>query len=245
MLSTTAQGSVPCRMATQHVGCVQRTATGILWCVARTLPILVVLGSVLCGTEASGHALNVYASVQGQTIRGEVYFRGRVPAQDAKVEMFDPAGEKLGQTTTDEQGKFSWEVRFRCDHRLVANAGSGHGAEYTVEAAELPDDLPPRGGLPNAAKPPDPPPAATPASPTPPGAPPGAPPAATADHARLQAMIESAVGKQIDPLRKEISRYQEKIRFADVVGGIGYILGVTGLVFYFLGVRKKGRRTSE
>jgi len=191
-----------------------------------------VLAWLACGSDAFGHMLYVFAQVEGKTIRGEVYFRGRVPARGAKVEVLDPQGGKLGQATTDEKGAFTYTVRFRCDHRLVADTGGGHAAAYLVEAAELPDDLPPRPGGPGAA-----------ASHQHRAAAPDSPRASpnTPDDARLKEIIEAAVGRQIAPLRRELQRREDRLRITDLLGGIGYIVGITGLLFYFMAVRRQAR----
>ena len=33
------------------------------------------------------------------------------------------------------------------------------------------------------------------------------------------------------------------MRLQDIVGGVGYILGITGMLFYFLGIRRKETST--
>jgi len=151
-----------------------------------------------------------------------------VPARQAKVEALDPQGQKLGDTTTDDQGAFTYEARFCCDHRLVAKTSEGHAAECMVTAAELPRDLPTRDGVPANAPPVA---AANPPQPS----------ADAPDDARLKKLIEQAVARQVAPLQRELREYRDRTRFTDVVGGIGYILGITGILFYLLGVRKKGR----
>jgi nickel transport protein len=202
-----------------------------------TLPALIALLILLRGTPAFAHKVNVFATVEGRTIRGEVYFRGGAAAQNAKVEVLDPAGEKLAEATTDQQGKFSLEARYRCNYRLVADAGEGHAGEYTVEAGELPDDLPARGSSATSTAGESPPPVVSPH--------PTAPAAPAADDARLKEMLETAVAKQIGLLRRDLDRYQAEIRLRDILGGIGYIVGITGLLFYFLGIRRKGRQIDE
>ena len=198
------------------------------------LPLLLALGGILHGRDAFGHVVNVFAVVEGKTIRGEVYFRGGVAAQGAKVEAFDPQQRKLAEATTDEEGKFSLPVRFRCDHRLLAQAGEGHAGQYTVEAAELPDDLPlPDGGADTPRQEP-PSPAASPAASDPPAARPG--------DAQLKQMIEAAVNQQVVPLRRQLDRFENTLRVRDVLGGIGYIFGIMGLLFFFLGRRNRGPR---
>ena len=84
-------------------------------------------------------------------------------------------------------------------------------------------------------------------------------PPATPGQKTLEATVEAAVSRQVSPLRKQISGLQEQVQdqieefkremqdqitFRDYVGGIGYILGLTGLAFYFLGVRRRGLRVT-
>ncbi|MEN9460945.1 MAG: hypothetical protein RIS84_965 [Pseudomonadota bacterium] len=53
------------------------------------------------------------------------------------------------------------------------------------------------------------------------------------DSAELQNLISKAVRQEIQPLREQIDRYTLRIYWHDVLGGIGYIFGLAGLVFYF------------
>ena len=69
-------------------------------------------------------------------------------------------------------------------------------------------------------------------------------PIAAPDNEELQRLIETAVSQRIRPLQREIADLKEEIRFHDILGGIGYIVGTAGIVFYFLGVRKRdGQKT--
>ncbi len=74
--------------------------------------------------------------------RQGILSRGGGPAIKIQVTALDPEGHELGRATTDQAGKFRWRRAARCDYRLVAQTGDGHGAEYTVPAAELPAALP-------------------------------------------------------------------------------------------------------
>jgi nickel transport protein len=55
----------------------------------------------------------------------------------------------------------------------------------------------------------------------------------------LRTLVESAVVQKIRPLQREIADLKETTRLHDILGGIGYIMGIGGVVFYFLGVRRK------
>ena len=62
---------------------------------------------LLCPMSAAAHEVFVFAEVADTTIRGEVSYRGQIPAQGVGVTAFDPAGEPIGEAKTDQQGKFS------------------------------------------------------------------------------------------------------------------------------------------
>jgi len=188
---------------------------------------------VVYARPAAAHSINVFAIAEGKTLQGEVYARGGEPIRQAKVSIFSPAGETLGETTTDDEGKFTFEARFRTDHRLVVDTGDGHEAEYTVPAEELPESLPGRDGEP----------AVQPEPSSPPQRPIDASPA-TAESSGDVSMHEelAALQAQVAQLRRELAAHQQKLRLTDVAGAIGYILGLMGLSFYFLGVRKRNER---
>jgi nickel transport protein len=101
-----------------------------------------------------------------------------------------------------------------------------------VEAAELPDDLPLPDGRADTPMQEPPPSAVSPARCDPAAALPG--------DARLKELIETAVDRQVVPLRRQLDRFENTLRVRDVLGGIGYIFGIMGLLFFFLGRRSKG-----
>jgi nickel transport protein len=201
----------------------------------RTRPLprlpLLILAAALCGVPglvrpAAAHKMYVFATVRGEMIEGEVYYQGGDAAPDTQVAVIGPDGQTLDETVTDQEGRFRFEPRLRIDYRLAADAGFGHRAEYTVPAAELPPGLPPYvAGEPAAA------PAATR------GDRPAEPPRAP-DSTRDGSPAEiEALTQQVVALRRDLDRWRAQLRMQDVLGGIGYILGLMGLASYLL--RKK------
>ena len=204
---------------------------------------------LLLAGPATAHKLTVFAAVQGTKISGEAYFRGGAPVRKATIAVLGPKGEKLGETTTDEEGKFTFVPRVRCDHRLVASAGEGHAAEFTVAADELPRGLPAELGESGKGEPRVPRVSGMGVSPVRALS----PELPRADEAPLLRNSSRAGGdsiaaladrlegveKQVVKLREELVRYEDRVRLHDVLGGIGCILGLMGLTFYFLGVRRK------
>jgi nickel transport protein len=182
--------------------------------------------AALAGT-AHAHKLKIFAMGEGKAISGYVYFPGGGRAQGLTVKALGPDGATLGEATTNAKGEFTIPVKFRCDYELVTQTADGHRATFPVKAADLADDLPPLGS-------------AAPTPTTRQEAAPKAPSTSVApSDAKLTALVEKAVRDAVRPLREQIEQYEEKRRLHDILGGIGYILGLGGLAFYFLGVRRR------
>jgi len=208
-----------------------RGARRLLWlrfCRFRSLLALIAFCLILSPAPTFAHRIHVFAYGRGTTIQGQAYFTEDSPARHVTVTALDPAGEEIGKTTTDEEGQFTLEARFRCDHLIQVSTSDGHGGAYTVSASELSRDLPPRDGSADS------PPPSSSEVPSHPGqehthAP---PPEAGQEH------IEELF-QQIVELRKRFDSYTDRIRLQDVLGAVGYILGLAGVAFYFLGTRQK------
>ncbi|MEJ2463762.1 MAG: hypothetical protein P8098_19340 [Candidatus Thiodiazotropha sp.] len=56
-----------------------------------------------------------------------------------------------------------------------------------------------------------------------------------------EAALERAVARQIRPLREALQGYEEQVRLRDIIGGIGYIVGLAGLGLWWGRRRKDGR----
>jgi nickel transport protein len=190
---------------------------------------LLAAGLSVTAGSAWAHKLKAFATAEGTTLIGYAYFSSGGRPRQASVAVTDADGNILTTTITDDEGNFRVEAKRRVDHRITVDGGDGHAATYTVTASELPDTLPAAGGQPAApvsaaTVPADPPPEM----------------AAPATDAGLRAFIDQSVSRQIRPLREQIDAYQEKIGWHDVLGGIGYIIGLGGLAF---GLSERRRRT--
>ncbi|MCC6126251.1 MAG: carboxypeptidase regulatory-like domain-containing protein [Pirellulales bacterium] len=167
--------------------------------------------------------------MEGKVIRGRVTYQDGSPAKNCAVTGHDAADEVLAKTETDEDGKFSLEALWRCDYRLEADIGDGHGGEYVVKGSLLPGDLPPRENNP--------------------------PPEAqsdTRDHRHVGGgsrnpgdenawTVEQIrlMQAKLDALREKLEAGEKSIRLRDILGGLGYIFGVFGLYAIAGNYRKK------
>ncbi|MBI4798664.1 MAG: hypothetical protein HY794_08015 [Desulfarculus sp.] len=183
------------------------------------LLLLALVTLALAPGLAQAHKVNVFAYVEEGRIKGEGYFPGGDKTQDAAVEIVDSQGRVLGSTQTSTEGLFSLDKPANATGplRVVLKAGQGHQGEYTLGAGEL-------GGA---------------AAPAPAAQTPGTPAQAGAsDAAKLPADLEERLGRLLDqrlqPLTAQVAKVgaERGVSLSDVVGGLGYILGLMGLAAY-------------
>ncbi|AGA89760.1 hypothetical protein Thimo_0930 [Thioflavicoccus mobilis 8321] len=185
-------------------------------------------------TPLHAHLLKVFAFAEGQRIEGRAYFAGGARAKGAAVEVLAPDGRVLAALRTDDEGEFSYRASAPVDHRIRVDSGDGHVAEWTVHGEELAIESP-RADDPDGA----------PRSNEPTGT--ATEPAATARTtdmaapADLDFLIERAVARQVRPLREQLIAYEERVRLHDILGGLGYILGLAGLAAWWRAGRRRGR----
>ncbi len=186
----------------------------------KTILILLFL-SILSGllpTVSLAHKIKLFAAVEDDQIKGYGYYPGGAKYVNGQVLVLSATGEQLAELTTDKAGEFSYRPKTQADHIFSITTKDGHKTSFTVSATEFASGPPPSSPVPRAQ------------------AKNSSSSATTAD---LEKMIEQAVAKQIAPLRAELNRQQEKTRLQDILGGLGYIMGLFGISAYFLARRKQ------
>lgn len=197
---------------------------------------------------AHAHKVNLFANVEGDRISVEGYFNDGKRAQNSNVTVFGPDGAKLVEGKTDDNGMFSFVIPQRTDLRISLYAGMGHRAEYTVQASELGAGDAAAGGdsaangiaRPEATTEAAEEAAAGEGSAATSGGMAGTGAAPAVPAAEIQAMVRQAVGEALNPVMRNLSELKEQRTFSDIVGGIGFIVGIIGVFFYL-----KARRTTD
>jgi nickel transport protein len=93
---------------------------------------------------AIAHKMTVEAWVEsGATVAGEARYH-KTPVVGAAVKVTAPDGAVLAETKTDDEGKFRFEVKHRCNLTITVTDG-GHRGTASIPADDLPDSLPPMG----------------------------------------------------------------------------------------------------
>jgi nickel transport protein len=189
------------------------------------LAILISIAALLVlAMPAAAHKVNVFGYVEGGQIQGEGYFPGGGKAKGCKVELLDSMGQVLAQTKTDAKGVFKLKLpQAEPPLKLVLTAGMGHKGEYLLTAQEL-------GQPTNASKPEK----AEKRNQVSQFQDANANAASGLDENQIKEIVGKALEEKLAPLQAQIARMnaERAIGVADVIGGLGYILGLLGLAAY-------------
>lgn len=184
--------------------------------------------SLLAAGPAKAHKVMIFAWVEGDTVYTESKFSGGKVVKKGEILVYDLEGRRLLEGKTNERGEFSFKVPEKTTLRIVLQAGMGHRAEWTIPAEEI--EAPPaeqtgtatsqQTALKEPERPMQPAPGISPND--------------------IQLAVEKALDKKLKPMFKMLAEFRERgPSVTDILGGIGYILGLVGIASYFHYRRKK------
>lgn len=184
---------------------------------------------------AHAHKVTVFAWAEGDRVFTESKFSGGKMVKAGKVEVFDSSKNLLLEGRTDDNGVFAFKAPLITDLKIVLTAGMGHQNSWQLSAADLGEgDLSP--------------PATHASQSQPAGLETGGETVSSTVEPGLTAReIEAIVSRQLEqkirPLARMVAESQEKgPAMSEIVGGIGYIIGLVGMGAY-IRYRKDRRRS--
>jgi nickel transport protein len=175
----------------------------------------------------TAHKVIIFAWVEGDMVHSESKFSGGKPIKEGDILVYDETDTLLLQGKTDDQGGFSFPLPKAPPLIVELNAGMGHMARWELEPedgagvpfqpdtaeSEIPAPAAPDKGkksLPSGGN---------------------MPPAEQTQ--ALETMIEKALDKKLKPVMTLLGQMQDTgPSFSDIMGGIGYIVGLVGLGAY-------------
>ncbi len=176
---------------------------------------------------AAAHRLKLFVTAEDGEIGGYAFFVGGGRPEGVEFVVKDGGGREVFRGRTDDRGNFRWRPSLAADYAITVDAGDGHWVEGRIEADRLASAIVPTapGAAPGAA------PVAAPPSASPPVSASLACPAPF-DPAMLSrlvaAEVDRAVARQVRPLIEAQDQAEGRVRFNDVMGGIGMIAGLAG-----------------
>ena len=199
------------------------------------LMILTVTSALAVASVSQAHKVTIFAWSDGDRVHTESKFSGGKRVKDGTVEVFDDSGKLLLTGRTNEDGAFSFSPPRITDLNIVLIAGMGHQNSWRISAAELGStETAPAMAVPATS-------AANENSPRPDSAQPTPPQHLTAKD--IETIVARQLDKKIQPLMRMMAESRDKRpTLSDVIGGIGYIIGLVGMAAYFR-YRRQDRRT--
>jgi nickel transport protein len=166
----------------------------------------------------------IFAWVEGDTVYTESKFSGGKRVKKSDVMVYDLKGNCLLKGKTNEQGEFSFKIPEKTAMKIVLLAGMGHRAEWTVPLEEIQgiasETSETTTNQSTIAK--EPYKQARSVSVT------------NLSPDDIQLAFEKALDKKLKPVMKKLAESQEHgPTVKDILGGIGYILGLVGVASYF------------
>lgn len=202
----------------------------------RALPGLILLWLLLfllLSSTALAHRVNIFAYVEGREIQVECGFSKTQRVKHGKIEVLDAkSGQLLLNGQTDEQGIFRFLIppqASQAEKGLLVRifAGEGHQNEWLISPAELKasgetsnkSTLPPQVRM-EAKQPAE---CASASSES-----------CTAALANLEERLNQSFEEKLSPIRHLLAQqYESGPNLRDIIGGLGWILGLLGLAAYF------------
>lgn len=176
---------------------------------------------IMMDVSVFAHKVNIFVYVEGEKIYTESYFNDGKKCIDSKIEVFDNQGNKLLEGLTAKEGEFSFEVPSENGNlKIVLTASMGHRAEYSISADEIRGSV----GLIKEEN-------EEPVSIV-------FPETSSVDLKEIQSIIEDTLDEKLKPIMREIieikKSQEDRISPTEIIGGIGYIIGIFGIAAYFL-----------
>ncbi len=206
-------------------------------CTVCAAALAFMLLQVMCSTVFA-HKVSIYAYAEDGMIYARGYFVDGTRARDASIEVLDAkSGGKLLDLKTDEKGEASFKIPETAALKLVMTASMGHRNDYTISVEEVMAAMGITGERVSG---------------------PGSEDRMQKSEGEIQnarnetgniykvqtvvsrddleAIVDSVVEKKILPLKNILLDIQEELSspgMSQVIAGIGYLVGIMGIILYF------------
>lgn len=177
---------------------------------------IVILCIFFMASDCFAHKITVFGYVDQGLVKTESMFSGGRVAQNCTLSITGDAGPILiGKT--DEKGLLDFPISGQKDgFDLVVVCGDGHRGSWRIEAnefLEVPELVKVSSEQEQAVS--------VPTSVT------------TPENTDLRQMIREELSAELGPIKRQLAMLkQDKVSIADIMGGLGYFLGLAGLASY-------------
>ncbi len=171
---------------------------------------------VLITGDAYAHRVYIFADIEGDTVYTESRFSAGKPVKNGNISAYDVKKNLLIEGETDKAGKFSFKMPDSPVSKIVLDDGMGHQAEWVFDSEDMHLNVWEKDNREEAFDP------ATDRSEI---------------HTDCEETVRAILAKEIKPLKERIRKLEADAEgepsLRDILGGIGYIIGLVGIAAYF------------
>jgi len=177
---------------------------------------------IMTSSNIFAHKVTIFAYVVGETVYTESYFSDGTKVKDGEIVVYDRQGNKLLEGKTDKDGLFNFKLPKKDELRIELNATMGHKASYILSFDEIPKEVIEKSEKANIKKT-------------------NEEKITQVNLKQIKNIIDDSLDEKLKPVMQQLKKIEEKrISFTEILGGIGYILGLMGIIMYFLSKKKEG-----
>jgi nickel transport protein len=188
--------------------------------------------------KAYAHRATIFAWREGNTVHTQSKLSGGKRVKGGEVIVYDSQGVQLLKGRTDDNGMFTFTAPQNTGLKIILNAGMGHRAEWSMPPEELvasdaESNTPEATGTAPPKQPRD----AEHKATTP----------ASAEQNNIEIsrkdienIIDKALDKKLVPVFDKMDQvYNRGPGLTEIIGGIGYIIGLVGVALIITNYRRK------
>jgi len=164
------------------------------------------------------HKVTIFAWKEGDTVFTESQFSGGKRVNNGRIEVYDYQGGKILEGKTDDQGRFSFTAPEKTGLDIVLKAGAGHQNHWKIPFDANKKTVREMSG--ETIK----------------------PEKIQVTPKELEGIVESIMDKKLKPvITMLVDQRNSDPSVTDILGGIGYIIGLVGVAALFKSRNRKGR----
>ncbi|MCK5193697.1 MAG: hypothetical protein KAQ71_07800 [Desulfobulbaceae bacterium] len=202
------------------------------------LVFIAILWAAFSHEPAFAHKVTIFAWVDGDTIHTRSKFSGGKRVKGSLVVVFDSEGNSLLEGKTDENGMFSFKIPQKTELKVVLKASMGHMAVWKIPVEEITGSQSESNILATVEE-------VTATSPS------NSESIKIAGEVselstmelkkkEIQEIIDTSLDKKLRPITEMLVDSMEcGPGLTEIMGGIGYIIGLVGIALYFSNRRRK------
>ena len=199
--------------------------------------ILVMFWVLFLPASAPAHKVTIFAWVDGDTVHTQSKFSGGKRVKNAPVLVYGPEEVLLLEGKTDKNGMFSFKIPQRTSLKIVLKASMAHMAVWKLPRQELGGAEPEHADNTNGRQ--DFPKTSRESVNLRPHQPVSESSAMVLGKQEIEQIIDASLDKKLAPITEILSDSVHRgPGITEIVGGIGYIIGLVGVALYFK-TRKK------